>query len=100
MAKQKRSSEYYEHITEYQSTPEQKKRRAARGRARYAYQKEHGAIPKGLEVHHVKHSKHGELDNNMSNLELKTRYDNMIEMNHKFNKGKSNGKKELRSRTK
>ena len=88
MAKQKRSKEYYEKISKYQSTPEQKKRRAARGRARYWYEKENGKIPKGMEVHHIKHKTNGDLDNSPSNLKLASRLENMREMNKRLHRKK------------
>ena len=41
------------YLTKYESSPEQKKRRAARGRARYALEKAHGkATLDGKEVDH------------------------------------------------
>jgi hypothetical protein len=38
--------------TAYEATPEQKKNRAARGRARYAYEKTHGDLPKTVDIDH------------------------------------------------
>jgi hypothetical protein len=38
--------------TKYESTAKQKENRAARGRARYAYEKKHGDLPHSVDVDH------------------------------------------------
>ena len=59
----KRTDRNYPAEAKWQSTPEQKKRRAARGRARYKAQKE-GKVRKGdgKELDHVGYHPHGSLD--------------------------------------
>lgn len=51
----------------YNATPEQKANRAARGRARYAYEKKHGDLPSTMDVDHIKKIEDGG-GNSMSNL--------------------------------
>lgn len=47
----KRKRNYRHEYDSYHGTPEQKKRRAARGRSRYKMEKE-GKVGKGQDVHH------------------------------------------------
>lgn len=58
----------------YNSTPEQKARRAARGRARYALEKK-GLVRKGdgKDIDHKNHNPH---DNRMANLQVQSKYKN------------------------
>jgi hypothetical protein len=51
----------------YNARPEQKENRAARGRARYAYEKEHGDLPRNVDVDHKTPIKKGG-GNHMGNL--------------------------------
>lgn len=44
---------------EFNARPEEKARRAAQGRARYAYEKEHGKLPEGVDLAHKKAVKSG-----------------------------------------
>lgn len=59
----------YKSQARWQSTPKEKARRAARGRARYAYEKKHGPLDKTQEIEH----KDGNAQNNKpSNLTVKS----------------------------
>lgn len=44
---------------QFNATPEEKARRAAQGRARYAYEKAHGELPDGVDMAHKKAVKDG-----------------------------------------
>lgn len=59
----KRTDRNYEQESKWQSSPEQKRRRAARGRARYKAEKE-GKVRKGdgKELDHVGYHPRGSLD--------------------------------------
>jgi ribosomal protein L34E len=59
----------YKSQSRWQSTPKEKARRAARGRARYHYEKKHGDLPRSAEIEH----KDGNAENNKpSNLIVKS----------------------------
>jgi hypothetical protein len=59
----KRKRDYRKEYDEYHGTPEQKKRRAARNRARYAAEKRVGkAALRGKEVGHINAPRTGSLD--------------------------------------
>ena len=51
--------DYKKEYKEYHSKPEQKAKRAARGRARYAYEKANGDLPKDVEIDHKKPMRKG-----------------------------------------
>lgn len=59
----KRTDRNYEQESKWESSPEQKRRRAARGRARYKAEKQ-GKVHKGdgKELDHVGHHPRGSLD--------------------------------------
>ena len=59
----------------YGARPEQKANRAARGRARYAYEKEHGDLPSNIDVNHKKRIAKGGT-NAKGNLEPKSQHAN------------------------
>lgn len=73
MPRKKRN--YRKEYDDYHGTPAQKKRRAARGRARYAAEKA-GRVKKGdksKEVHHVGAKRTGKLNNKRTRVVAKKR---------------------------
>ncbi|MFA7557209.1 MAG: hypothetical protein WCZ20_05350 [Hydrogenophaga sp.] len=66
-----RNPRRYDLERKYDSKPEVKERRAARNRARRAYEKEHGELPSSVDVNHKKPLVKGGAPTNMSNLEAK-----------------------------
>jgi len=58
----------YQAERKYDGKPEVKARRAARNRARRAYEKEHGPVPAGMDVDHKKMLSKGGPATKLSNL--------------------------------